>query len=87
MRLLGAYLEKLGVVLTGESYIFRNRSDASYSKDTLGGDFGVVRAAEFGPLERRMLGHFRRSGAVEAIAGDATRRAVPRDGKYAGDVE
>jgi hypothetical protein len=73
MRVLAAYLEKLGVTLTGEAYIFRNRSGAPYSKDTLGDDFRDIRAAEFGPLERRMLGYdFRRSGAVEAIAGKAT---------------
>jgi hypothetical protein len=73
MRLLAAYLDRLGVTLTGEAYIFRNRSGAPYSKDTLGDDFREVRAAEFGPLERRMLGHdFRRSGAVEAIAGKAS---------------
>ena len=40
---------------------------------TLGDDFRDIRSAEFGPLERRMLGFdFRRSGAVEAIAGKAT---------------
>jgi hypothetical protein len=39
----------------------------------LGDDFRDIRAAKFEPLERRMLGHdFRRSGAVEAIAGKAT---------------
>ena len=77
MRLLGAYLDKLGVTLSGEAYIFRNRSGAPYSKDTLGDDFRTVREAEFGPLERRMLGHdFRRSGAVEAITGEATPAAL-----------
>ena len=77
MRLLAAYLDQLGVTLTGEAYIFRIRSGAPYSKDTLGDDFSDIRAAEFGPLERRMLGHdFRRSGAVEAITGEATPAAV-----------
>lgn len=72
-RLLLAYIEFLGVELLGDAPIFRNRSGAPYSKDTLGDDFRTVRAAVFGPDERRMLGHdFRRSGAVEAIAGDAT---------------
>jgi len=47
MRLLGAYIEKLGVTLAGEAYIFRNRSGAPYSKDTLGDDFRTVREAEF----------------------------------------
>jgi hypothetical protein len=77
IALLGAYLDRLGVTLTGDAYIFRNRSGAPYSKDTLGDDFRDVRAAEFGPLERRMLGHdFRRSGAVEAIAGEAKAEAL-----------
>lgn len=77
MRVLGAYIARLGVDLHGEAYIFRNRSGAPYSKDTLGDDFRTVRAAEFGTLERRMLGHdFRRSGAVEAIAGEAMPAAL-----------
>lgn len=40
-----------------------------YTKDTLAEDFATVRAAAFGPLERRQLQDFRRSGAVEAVAG------------------
>ncbi|MEY9578695.1 hypothetical protein ABIE88_006271 [Bradyrhizobium diazoefficiens] len=77
MRLLAAYLEKLGTELTRDAYIFRNRSGQPYSKDTLGDDFRTVRAAEFGSLERRMLGHdFRRSGAVEAITGEAKPAAL-----------
>lgn len=69
---LSAYLEHLGIELHGEAFIFRNRSGAPYSKDTLGDDFRDVRGAEFGDGERRTMGHdFRRSGAVEAIAGGA----------------
>ncbi|TMJ81004.1 MAG: phage integrase family protein [Alphaproteobacteria bacterium] len=69
---LHGYLEKLGVELHGDAYIFRNRSGARYSVDTLGDDFRDVRSIEFGPLERRTIGHdFRRTGAVEAIAGGA----------------
>ncbi|MBK5962157.1 hypothetical protein CCR97_28785 [Rhodoplanes elegans] len=75
--MLTAYLERLGVELHGDAYIFRNRSGAAYSKDTLGDDFRDVRAAEFGPGERRTIGHdFRRSGAVEAIAGGAAAEAL-----------
>jgi len=70
------YLEGLGIELHGEAYIFRNRSGAPYSKDTLGDDFRDVRGAEFGKLERRTLADFRRSGAHEAIAGDATPAAL-----------
>ena len=77
MAVVIAYLDRLGVELHGDAYLFRNRSGAPYSKDTLGDDFRDVRAAECGPLERRMLGHdFRRSGAVEAIVGDAAPAAV-----------
>jgi hypothetical protein len=69
---LQGYLEKLGIELHGEAYIFRNRSGDRYSVDTLGDDFRDVRSIEFSPLERRTIGHdFRRTGAVEAIAGGA----------------
>ena len=62
----------MGFELHGEAYVFRNRSGAPYSKDTLGDDFRNVCQAEFGARERRTLGHdFRRTGAVEAIAGGA----------------
>jgi hypothetical protein len=71
-----AYLQKIEVELHGEAYIFRNRSGDPYSKDSLGDDFRAVRAAEFGDRERRTLADFRRSGAVEAIAGDATAPAL-----------
>jgi hypothetical protein len=72
MTVLSAYLQKLGAELHGDAYIFRNRSGAPYSSDTLGDDFRDVRVAEFGALERRTIGHdFRRAGAGEAIAGGA----------------
>ena len=68
---LDAYIGHLGVELHGEAYIFRNRSGAPYSSDTLGDDFRDVRRTLFGERENRTLADFRRSGAVEAIAGDA----------------
>jgi hypothetical protein len=71
VAILQAYLEKLGLALHGDAFIFRNRSGAPYSSDTLGDDFRTVRAAEFGH-DPRTIGHdFRRTGAVEAIAGGA----------------
>jgi hypothetical protein len=77
MAVLTAYLEKLGVELHGDAYIFRNRSGAPYSSDTLGDDFRDVRSTEFGSLERRTIGHdFRRTGAVEAITGGAKAEQV-----------
>jgi hypothetical protein len=67
-----AYLEKLGLELHDDAFIFRNRSGDHYSSDTLGDDFWAVRMAEFGPADNRTIGHdFRRTGAVEAIAGGA----------------
>jgi hypothetical protein len=42
----------------------------------LGDDFRAVRAAEYGERERRTLADFRRSGAVEAIVGEATAEAL-----------
>src|SRR5215813_163010 len=81
LAVLTAYLERLGIDLHGEAYIFRNRSGAPYSSDTLGDDFRDVRTAEFGGLERRTIGHdFRRSGAGEAIAGGANSEQVAHDG-------
>jgi hypothetical protein len=47
-----------------------------YSKDTLGDDFRDVRRAVFGNAETRTLADFRRSGAIEAIVGDATPAAL-----------
>src|SRR5690606_9474352 len=49
--------------------LFRNRSGAPYSKDTLGDDFRTIREAVF-PGDTRTLMDFRRSGAIEALAGD-----------------
>jgi integrase len=73
IAILAHYLESLGVELHGDAPIFRNRSGAPYSSDTLGDDFRDIRAAEFGPHERRTIGHdFRRTGAGEGIAGGAT---------------
>jgi len=73
---LDAYVAKLGVELHGEAYLFRNRSGDPYTKDTLGDDFRTVRAATFGDSDKRQLADFRRSGAVEAIVGDATPAAL-----------
>jgi hypothetical protein len=65
-----------GSNLHGEAYIFRNRSGTPYSKDTHGDDFRAVRIAAFGERDKRTLADFRRSGAQEAIAGEATPAAL-----------
>ena len=71
-----AHLERLGIDLHGDAYIFHNRSGAPYSSDTLGDDFRAVRLAAFGEHDKRTLADFRRSGAHEAIAGEATLAAL-----------
>lgn len=75
-RLLRAYLVSRPAEALPNAPLFRNRSGRAYSKDTLGDDFRAVREAVF-PGDKRMLGHdFRRSGTVEAFAGDASPSAV-----------
>jgi hypothetical protein len=55
----------------GDAPLFRNRSGAPYSKDTLGDDFRAVRTMVFGKNDDRQLADIRRSGAVEATVGGA----------------
>jgi hypothetical protein len=77
MAAIAAYLDQTGIEPIGDAVIFRNRSGTPYTSDTLGDDFRDVRTAEFGPMEKRRLGHdFRRSGAVEAIVGEAKVEAL-----------
>jgi hypothetical protein len=59
---MDAYITKLGIELHGEAYIFRNRSGAPYSSDTLGDDFRDIRRLAFGDRDNRTLADFRRSG-------------------------
>jgi hypothetical protein len=75
-RILDAYLAKLGAAPVGMAPIFRNRSSTPYSKDTLGEDFRAVRTLVFGPDEKRQLQDFRRSGTVEALAGQVAPTAL-----------
>lgn len=63
-------MKKLGVELAPNAPIFRNRSGAPYSKDTLGDDFRAVRA-DMDPADKRQLADMRRSGAIEGDAGGA----------------
>jgi hypothetical protein len=62
----------------------RPRPPAPYTKDTLGDDFRVVREAEF-PGDKRKLMDFRRSGAVEATAGEVNPAALA--GKMANTID
>jgi len=72
-RLVTAYLE----LMEGaeDEPIFRNRSGGAYSKDTLGDDFRAIRAIAF-PGDKRVLMDMRRSGAVEAAAGEVDPNAL-----------
>jgi integrase len=86
---LQAYLEMLGCEFHGDAPIFvtrgKDRADGDdgrpwqprpYKGDRLGRDFRIIRTAEFGESENRTLADFRRSTAVEAIAGEATPAAL-----------
>lgn len=83
---LTAYIERLGCDLLPDAPIFRTRGHSSgdgrpwmprpYTSDILSKDFRLIRSLEFGEAENRTLADFRRSGAVEAIAGDATPAAL-----------
>lgn len=74
-RILDAYLESMGASPMGDAPIFRNRSGQPYTGDTLGDDFRDVRELAF-PGDRRVLLDIRRSGAVEALAGEADPAAM-----------
>ncbi len=69
-RLVNAYLVALEVDLHPDAVLFRTRSGAAYGRETLGHDFAAVRALVF-PRDKRRLMDMRRSGVIEAIAGDA----------------
>jgi hypothetical protein len=69
-RLVSAYLSQLGTALLPDAVLFRTRSGAAYIEATLSHDFSAVRAITF-PGDKRRLMDMRRSGVVEAIAGDA----------------
>jgi hypothetical protein len=52
----------------GSMQIFRTRRGAAYRKNSFSEDFRDIRKVEF-PADTRMMLDFRRSGAVEAVAG------------------
>lgn len=62
----------------------RPRAPSPYSKDTFGDDFRVVRAALF-PGDKRQIADFRRSGAVEAVAGKVDLSALA--GKMSNSID
>jgi hypothetical protein len=82
--ILDAYLDKLGVTLHNATPLFWTRGGSStakggrpwpprpYTSDRLGIDFRHIRALVFGPHDQRQIQDMRRSGAVEAMRGDAS---------------
>jgi hypothetical protein len=86
--LLEGYLRSLGFSLNPEAQIFRTRGyqatgkggrphePAPYTKNTLAKDFRILRTTVFGPHEKRKLMDLRRSGTMEAVAGDATAEQI-----------
>jgi hypothetical protein len=75
-RLLAAYIDGLGAALLPDAPLLRHRSGGAYSKETLNKDFAKVRAAVFGQSETRKIMDMRRSGAVEAMAGEVDNAAL-----------
>jgi len=69
-RLVTSYIAALRVDLHPDALLFRTRLAVAYSRETLGHDFAAVRKMAF-PGDKRRLMDMRRSGVVEAIAGDA----------------
>jgi hypothetical protein len=55
--------------------LFRNRRGTAYSKDTLGDDFRIVRQRVFRDDSRKLM-DMRRSGAIEAAAGEVDPNAL-----------
>jgi hypothetical protein len=69
-KLVANYLAGIQIDLHPDAVLFRTRSGAAYSRETLGHDFAAVRKLAF-PGDLRRLMDMRRSGVVEAIAGKA----------------
>jgi hypothetical protein len=76
-RLIQGYAASLATELMPDAPMFRNRSGHPYTKDTLSRDFRNVRDAEARGDKRKLM-DFRRSGAVEATAGDVDPLALSR---------
>jgi hypothetical protein len=69
-RLVSGYLEQLALEHHPDAILFRTRTGASYGREPLAHDFSAVRTLAF-PGDKRRLMDMRRSGVVEAVAGDA----------------
>jgi hypothetical protein len=81
--ILDAYLTKLGIELHAATPMFWTRGGTTtgkggrpwpprpYTSDRLGIDFRHIRTLVFGPDDERQIQDMRRSGAVEAMRGNA----------------
>lgn len=69
-RLVTVYLERMAIELHPDAVLFRTRSGGAYGRETLAHDFAAMRAIAF-PDDKRRLMDMRRSGVIEAVAGDA----------------
>jgi hypothetical protein len=73
-KLVMAYFDKIGLDLNlafPDAILFRTRTGSPYREATLSHDFAAVRAIAF-PGDKRKLMDMRRSGVIEAVAGDVT---------------
>jgi hypothetical protein len=68
-KLVNAYFTELQIDLHPDGVLFRTRTGNAYGRETLAHDFAGVRALAF-PGDKRRLMDMRRSGVVEAVAGD-----------------
>src|SRR6185312_84091 len=82
--LIEGYLDATDLELHNEAFLFRTRSGAPYCDATLCHDFVAVRERLF-PGEKRLLMDMRRSGAAEAIAGEA--KPTTLSAKLANSIE
>jgi hypothetical protein len=68
---IGTYLKAMAVVIPKDQPFIRDRFGKIYKKDSLGDDFRIIRNILL-PGDDRTLMDMRRTGAVEAVAGEAT---------------
>ena len=71
VKLLEAYGRFLGVEMTEDAPLLRNISGMPYRKSAMIDDFSDCRRAVYGSVEKRQMRDIRRSGAIEATAGEA----------------
>jgi hypothetical protein len=81
-RLVSTYLAAIN--LLPDAILFRNRSGTPYRAETLAHDFADLRELVF-PGDKRRLADMRRSGVIEAVAGNAS--ALGLSAKLANSID